>query len=225
MPPGDKNVLLAGPLALKLGRLPQVERELLERHPRVFIPGFQLGNLRVMRRGAPTTPEHLVTGLVLLRDNLWGREAQPRLDWKEKLLLHLWQVFPSRELERRVIDLPERASQVDIHGDATSANLLLYRGRVSWIDPQVRSYLPGFPAVDVAKTWQSATGYERVLVGENPSFDEDLAGRLLDVGRPYTDWQEVETWWLIHLVRLLRYHTPTVAGKFREVLRRYACVA
>jgi hypothetical protein len=213
------NVRLWGPFAVKIADEPQVERRLM-RDVSVFSVGVSIRGVRVMLRGAPTTAHDLIEGLRLLERAVWSKSASV-IDktWREQLLEHLSVVYPSARVAERIAALqPPRWTS--IHGDATVANLIRYPVLgLRWIDPLYRDYIPGDPFVDVGKMLQSCWNYEGVLCGERPAENRDLAATLTClVARTAADERDIQTWLIVHLARLLRYHTPDVQRAFREVL-------
>lgn len=123
----------------------------------------------------------------------------------------------------RLVDRLETVAegQHPIHGDPTLANLLRHPGGgYRWCDPLERPYIPGDKAVDAGKMVQSCWGYERVVLSEGrevPRLDVrlalGLAEEVCEVPFPVA-----LDWCYVHVIRLLRYQTPAVAARMKEVL-------
>lgn len=188
-----------------------------------FAPGVRVGPWFVMPRGRPARPRDLPFAIDLLRDHVWsGRPPSGSSDWRWRLLAHLDEVYPSDRLRGLVaaIDAPNNHR---IHGDATLANLVVYPViGPRWIDPLERPWVPGDPMVDVGKMLQSAHGYEAVLAGDRGRFDARLAALALDGADPAAR-ERANVWLLVHLARLLRYHTRGVQRWALAVLRDRGC--
>ena len=190
-----------------------------------FAPSFVLLGQRVTLRGAPATMDDLGAGIALLRRHLWSQRVPPKLQWKPRLLNHLRTIYPSSALEERVRDLPDVDPCVRIHGDATLANLVRYPFGVRWIDPLDRPYVPGDPLVDVGKVLQSLHGYELTLDG-NPAHPWPISPCLTDqamTGLRETERERAQTWTLVHLARLLRYHSRDVQNWAYAILVNHGC--
>jgi hypothetical protein len=153
--------------------------------------------------------------------SLWStwRELPTTHDWRSILQSHLSKITHSPSLAMSMVgrlpNVPKH--EVFIHGDPTLANLI--RGsNFYWIDPLIRSYIPGDPHVDLGKMFQSCWGYERCLTDEKfmPIFDQQLAVQLADsYGLNYDHgW----AWCAVHIARLLRYQEQRVADAFGRVL-------
>lgn len=192
-----------------------------------FAPSFVVLGQRVTLRGAAAAIEDLPTGIDLLREYLWSNPSTPKTNWKPQLVNHLRTIYPSSGLMARV----ERLADVDpcrrIHGDATLANLLRFPFGVRWIDPLDRPYVPGDPLVDAGKILQSCYGYENVLAGRKTDQHYLYQPRVVlealldEFGDSGLD--RARTWSLVHLARLLRYHTPGVQNWAIRILESYGC--
>jgi hypothetical protein len=216
----ETSVRFVGPVVVK----PVLPDELIAFPRRALVPGCRIDGHHVMLRGFPARSVDLAAGKRLLEDHVWSRAADPKPGWRDRLIEHLRRVYPSRQLIDRVGALSAEDPACWVHGDATVANLVrLPWGGVRWIDPLARAYVPGDPRVDLGKMLQSCWGYEAVLRGERPRWDSDLVDVVLD-GLTIRDVEVTTSWLLVHLARLLRYHTLYVARAFAEILAdRYGC--
>lgn len=216
------RVYYLGSLVVKKAKLHPVERELLEVSSTFLTPRWSWRDYLVMDRGQPATLGEARAAMMALKSSIWTRPGPRRSRWRLDLLFHIGRVYKSPRLLERVAELPKVESHRMVHGDSTVANLLWVHSTLRWIDPLYRDYVPGHPAVDVGKFWQSCWNYENVVRGQAPFFDFDNAREVARAcGVSETD---AETWLLVHLARLLRYHEPRVQHAFREVLEdHYEC--
>lgn len=220
----QSTVTFLGPIVTKTGVASRVERDLLAIKG-VWAPSVRCGSTLVMLRGAQTWNQDLADGRRLLERRLWSRPAPPKPGWGIRLVEHVSQIYPSPVLLEMVARLIEwNGSSVTIHGDATAANLVRYPVLgVRWIDPLDRPYVPGDPAVDLGKMLQSCWNYEGALRGEHVWRDVVTETEVLHGIDPATQ-ARARMWSLVHMARLLRYHTSDVRDKFVEVLRYHGCV-
>jgi len=191
---------------------------------KAFVPGVRSGTRRLMIRGTQATARDLPAGIDRLRRFVWSRPAPWRLGWRPLLLEHLWNVYPSPRLLERAAELVAPETSRQIHGDATAANLIRIPGiGVRWIDALDRPYVPGDWRVDVGKALQSCWGYEAALTGGRVELDQDVRLELIG-DETYSNVFAIETWFLIHVARLLRYHSDHVSRQFRSVMEdEYEC--
>ena len=105
------------------------------------------------------------------------------------------------------------------HGDATLDNMLMDGRLPAWIDPIPPSgKVPPFLAVDLGKLFQSARGYERAKY--DSAWPEADAHDTLVALSGFAPVLKVVAryWYLVHLLRLLRYATPRIKNFAMEEL-------
>jgi hypothetical protein len=153
---------------------------------------------------------------------LWNTPwSGSKKEWRELLRTHLIHinVISDAQVDALIAKLPDVKYPVLIHGDPTLANLLqgIASNEYYWIDPLLRSYIPGDPHVDLGKMFQSCMGYEAILLGREPvshdTFMHDLADRFdldHDLGL---------TWCAVHFVRLIPYQLPLDKPTFSTLLQ------
>lgn len=169
-------------------------------------------------------------GLSNLQRTLWAQKpthAEAHDFWRTWLDSYLQQriIENNLEVDREkvkllVAQLPEPKSERFIHGDATLGNLVYVDSRWTWIDPNVRKFVPWDPHVDLGKMLQSCWGYERVLLGgqPRPELDTGLAIELSTLSG--LDWRSAELWLMVHALRLLPYQELRLQHVFTEWLNQ-----
>lgn len=225
-----KSMLYIGSTkVIKVATLRPTELEMIHTRPSVFVQTDSYKDwLHVMDRWDTSYAlGYLEVAARVLRDHLWigvpiGRSGA----WKNLLLEHVQNIYPSKTLLERVDGLENKMGTDLIHGDATLENVVLRDGKVRWIDPCHRSYLPADRRVDIAKMFQSCWNYEGVVhLNERALFDASEWRIIKQVtGMTEKDDEILTTWLCVHLARLLRYQSSRVRKNFTEVLvDQYGC--
>lgn len=217
---------------------PVGESIFMQRHPTVFVPVLWADRVSgttaryAMPRLNASTPAHLEEALLEGLDRLTHLWACPHYvktsaqsDWRPLLVEHVRRRVKDHALEidlsvaESVISrLPNVKHHVEIHGDATLANLV--HGPAlgwRWIDPLQRVFIPGDPHVDLGKALQSCLGYEQVLLGQSRSPRVDVASRL--AARHSLDEMTGWLWCYVHMIRLLSYQTMQDRKVFMAMLQ------
>lgn len=230
------NIRLLNDMVLKSSN--SWEPNFMRKYPQVFVPVLWSENdtrysVNATRYAMPLCKspdvlfdrrEALTEGGDLLKQ-LWNRPCVfTPANWRALLMAHLHGVIQKNDLKvdmhflMFVVNcLTTSRHYVDIHGDATFANILKFNDKWRWIDPLHRPYIPGDPHVDLGKMFQSTLGYERVLSGLGPDNDEQLRR---DLAKRYNLSYELGMLWcFIHVVRLLPYQDEKTRWFFEGLLQ------
>lgn len=153
----------------------------------------------------------------------------PRQDWRQLLqarlqgLAHEHLGWDPLQVATLIADIPDWPGQPCMtHGDATLANLVYdsLSGDWLWLDPLICPHIPHDPHVDLGKLYQSCWGYEKVLcdpVRGHLEFDRDLALKLAAMCGLSS--KVAMRWCIVHMLRLLPYHSEAVNAHFIKTLR------
>ena len=165
----------------------------------------------------------MLRGVQTLKQHVWSvRNYDPHVGWRSLLRERLLEIRPKSadSVNNLIAGLPEPMTHCCIHGDPTAANLLYDCGRRRWVwcDPLDRPWVPGDPAVDVGKMFQSCWGYEETLLsGAEPMWNGALAHELADTAG--VSFEAARSWCYVHIIRLLPYVKGTATERgFNEVL-------
>jgi len=213
------------------------EATLMALFPDVFVPVLQARPLKMpfwlVANPYDYNPLHI--GLELLSETLWIQLPRTtHRGWKPRLYRHLTAQYnkhkyaiPSDLITRLCVALPACPPdhEVQIHGDATLANILQDPNDSTgqtwrWIDPLERQYIPGDPLVDLGKMFQSCWGYERKLFSPKEELMCNMIHAydlLSDIGCSHK-LESVMHWCFIHMIRLLPYQTRRTKQDFERLL-------